>query len=106
MLDFPLFPPQASTFAFYIDALFFMLTGVSLFFTALICALIAFFSIRYRASAKVDRSNAITHSNVLELIWSVIPLIICMGFFYAGARLFYQINDPPPDAMEIYVIGK
>ena len=44
----PLFPEQASTMAGRVDALYFFLLAVSVFFSLLIAGLIVFFAIRYR----------------------------------------------------------
>src|SRR6185503_14615528 len=44
----PLFPEQASTMAGRVDALYFFLIGISIFFTLLIGALVIGFAVRYR----------------------------------------------------------
>ena len=43
---------------------------------------------------------------VLELTWTVIPFVIAMSIFIAGAYVFYNLYRPPSDTMEIYVVGK
>src|SRR6266513_659184 len=48
MDQFRLFPPQASTTSHEVDALFFALTLISLFFMAVIFLPIIFFSVKYR----------------------------------------------------------
>jgi len=45
---FPLFPPQASTFAARVDALYFFLIAISAFFSTLIATLLVVFAVRYR----------------------------------------------------------
>ena len=44
----PLVPDSASTFSSKVDALYFYLSGVTLFFTLLISGMLIFFVIRYR----------------------------------------------------------
>ena len=44
----PLFPEAASTMAGRVDALYFFLLAVSIFFSLLIAGLIVFYAIRYR----------------------------------------------------------
>ena len=44
----PLVPESASTFSWKVDALYFYLSGVTLFFALLISAVLIFFVIRYR----------------------------------------------------------
>jgi len=47
-MTFPLFPPQASTGAAQVDALYLFLTGMSLFFLALIFLPMLVFLLKYR----------------------------------------------------------
>ena len=42
----------------------------------------------------------------LETLWSAIPLVVFLVFFFWGARIFYANADPPKDALQIYVVGK
>src|SRR3954452_8821550 len=106
MWSFPLFPEQASSLARRIDYIYFALLAFALFFTTLICFLIVAFAVKYRRGSKADRSHAITHSNKLELSWVTIPSLISIGLFFWAATLFFRQFSPPPDAAEIYVVGK
>jgi cytochrome c oxidase subunit 2 len=40
------------------------------------------------------------------LTWVVIPLAIVMVIFFWGARVYFYIYRPPPDAEDLYVLGK
>src|SRR5262245_9315062 len=102
----PLFPPQASTVASRVDALYLSLVAISMFFSTLIAVLVIVFAVRYRRRAIVDRSNPPHHSTALEILWSIIPLGIAMTIFVWGALVFFHISRPPDDAMEINVVGK
>ncbi len=106
MSNIPFFPDSASTLAPRIDAVFFVLMAVSVFFTILIGFLVVFFAIRYRKGAKVDRSHAISSSFALEATWIGIPLVIVLGIFALGTQVFFEMFNPPKDATPIYVIGK
>ena len=50
----PLFPEQASTFAWQVDALYFYLIAVSVFFTVGIVVAIAFFAIKWREKERYE----------------------------------------------------
>ena len=102
----PLFPDQASTMAAHVDALYFYLVAVSAFFATLIALLVIFFAIKYRRRSPDELPRGIEGSLKLEVAWSVIPLAIAMSFFFWGARLFFAMNRPPNDALEVSVIGK
>lgn len=102
---FQLFPEQASTIARDVDALYFFLVSVAAFFTLLIGALVVTFAIRYRRNARVDRSNP-PSSNLLEIGWSIVPLVLSLVMFYWGAVVYFRMHQAPPNADEIYVVGK
>lgn len=102
----PLFPEQASTFAWQVDALYFYLIAVSIAFTIPIVAAIAFFALKYRETEKFATPEEMHGSMVLETVWSIIPFVISMTIFLGGAIIFFNQYTPPDDAMEIYVVGK
>ena len=103
---FPLFPEQASTMAGRVDALYFFLLALSAFFSVLIFTAVIVFSIKYRRRSETYRPQAILGSLALELTWSLVPLGITGIIFVWSADLFFSINRPPRDAMEVYVVGK
>jgi cytochrome c oxidase subunit 2 len=102
----PFFPDQASAMASRVDHLYFYLLAVSAFFSLLIALLVIFFAIRYRRRSEEELPTGIEGSLKLELAWTVIPLMIALSFFFWGARLFFAMNRPPNDALQVYVVGK
>jgi cytochrome c oxidase subunit 2 len=104
--DLPLFPTQASSLAGQVDGLYFYLVLVSAFFSLLIGLLVIVFAIRYRRRSESELPNGIEGSLRLELAWTLIPLAISMTFFAWGAKIFFAMNRPPNDAMQIYIVGK
>ena len=103
----PLFPEQASSFAWQIDALYFYLVLISVVFTIPIVLAIFFFAVRYREKAKYATGADIHGSLVLETTWSVIPFLVSMTIFLGGAIVFYnQYRMPDDPAMNVYVVGK
>ncbi|HXV82802.1 MAG TPA: cytochrome c oxidase subunit II [Candidatus Binatia bacterium] len=103
---FPLFPEQASTMAPRVDALFFFLIGVSAFFVTLIFVMIVFYAIKYRRRTEGDRPQAIEGNVWLEVFWSVIPLGLTMIMFVWGVVVFFDISNPPTNALEISIVGR
>ncbi len=106
MWNFPLFPDQASTNAWHVDALSFFEFAIAAFFTTLIFILIVSFAVRYRRGSKVNRSNPPLMSKSLEVFWFGVPLVLGLIMFTWGALLFYRLYEPPADALEVYVVGK
>jgi len=106
MKDFPLFPEAASTIANSVDNVYFLLLTVSAFFSILIFSLIFYFAIRYRRRRPDEIPTPILGSLRLELFWSVTPGIIALSIFAWGTTIYFRNADPPPGAMEIFVVGK
>jgi len=102
---FPLRPDQASTIARGIDHLYYFLTAVDLFFTAVIFLTIFYFAIKYRRQ-KEAKATQIEANLPLEVLWTVIPLGICALVFIWSASLFIRYSRPPEAATEIFVVGK
>jgi cytochrome c oxidase subunit II len=103
---FPVFPEQASTVASRVDALYIFLLALSAFFSILIFTAVIVFAVRYRRRSEAERPPAILGSIALELVWSLIPLAICGVIFVWSLDVFFAINRVPPQAMDIYVVGK
>ena len=104
--NFPIWPDQASEFAKEIDSIIFVLIGLTFLFTGIVATMIIFFAIRYRRGQKVDRSNPVHHSNVLELTWSIIPLVLGLAIFAWSVVPYVKVYSVPKVADEVYVVGK
>jgi cytochrome c oxidase subunit 2 len=104
--SFPLLPERASAFAGEVDALFFFIVAVTIVFTVGISIALVFFAVKYRRRSDADRPPEIHGSLVLEITWTVIPLLIVVVMFVWGAKVFFHMNRPPDDAMTVSVVGK
>jgi len=102
----PIFPEQASSFAWQVDLLYFYLIAISVAFTIPIVVAIFVFALKYREVEKYATPEEMHGSMVLETVWSIIPFVISMTIFLGGAIVYFQQYTPPDDAMEIYVVGK
>jgi cytochrome c oxidase subunit II len=100
-----LFPAEASTIAPYTDALYFFLISISLIGLVFVTILILYFSLRYRRD-KNPVATQVEGSTILEATWTIIPLALFLVVFVWGGLLYFRIYDPPPNAMNIYVVGK
>src|SRR5206468_1696230 len=73
----------------------------------LIAGLIVYFAIRYRRSVRPNPPPKTHMVRSIEVLWTVVPLVIVLGFFVWGGRLFLDVLAAgPDDAYEIYVVGK
>ena len=106
MSDFPLFPAQASTIAWQVDALYAFLLVLTVVFCLLVFGMVIIFAIKYRRRSE-DEQPEQTHGNlVLELSWTIIPLFLSLFVFLLGADVFFRIQRPPSDPLEVYAVGK
>jgi cytochrome c oxidase subunit 2 len=106
MDQFRLFPSQASSGAAQVDWLFFGLTAMLIFFCFVVFLPILYFSIRYRRGSDADRSHPSPGNNLLESGWTLFPLMISLGFFTWGAIVYYHIERPPDDSLQVQVVAK
>ena len=105
LTDFAVIPPEASTQAPQVDALLVFMTLVSLVGLVLVGLLVAGFSILYRKERN-PVATQIEGSTLLEATWTIIPLGLFLVMFVWGSVLYFRIYTPPPNAMNIYVVGK
>ena len=103
---FPLFPDSATELAREIDSLYFAALGITAFFSLLIAALVFYFATRYRRQSQDEVGKPDKGALVLEIVWSVIPLVILLGMFSWGAKIFFEARRPPGDSIEYYVTAK
>ncbi len=105
LADLALFPPAASAQAGPIDDLYWFEVIVSTIMTVLIFACIVLFAWKYRRRPGVAAVH-IEGSTPLELTWSILPFLVMLIMFAWGADLYFAAQQPPKDAMEIFVTGK
>ena len=102
----PLFPEAASTMATRVDALYFFLLGLGVFFSVLIAGLIVYYAVKFHRKTPRAIGAQLRGNLVVELVWTVVPLLITIVIFVWGAELFYAMSRPPGDSLDIYVVAK
>jgi cytochrome c oxidase subunit II len=100
LTNFSLYPPQASTIAPQMDALYFFMVLVSLIGLTIVILLITAFSIMYRQK-KHPIPIQIEGSTMLEATWTIIPLGLFLIMFVWGALIYFRVYTPPANAMNI-----
>jgi len=105
--NLPLFPEQASTIAGRVDALYFFLVGVSLFFTLVIFIAVVYFAVKYHHKTDEPHAPHLVADNLrLEIIWTVVPLALTLVLFFWGASVYFSMSRAPDNALEIFVVGR
>ncbi|MBT6121323.1 cytochrome c oxidase subunit II [bacterium] len=101
------FSEPISTFAAQVDSLFYFILVISIILFFAIGFVMFWFMIKYkRSETRPEASGQLTHNNLLEISWTVIPTILCLFVFYWGYKDFLTMSIPPVDAMEIRVTGQ
>ncbi|HYF52357.1 MAG TPA: cytochrome c oxidase subunit II [Planctomycetota bacterium] len=100
------FPPQGSSFARGIDSLFYFILIVSAIFFVIIIAVTLACLAKYTRKPGVRADVTFTHSNFLELAWTIIPSLLLIPMFWYGFTGFLEVHSPPKDCYEISVTAK
>ncbi|HEX4924719.1 MAG TPA: cytochrome c oxidase subunit II transmembrane domain-containing protein, partial [Bdellovibrionales bacterium] len=94
-------PPQASTYASGVDAVYSFVLWASLFSGIIMLGGMFYFLVKYRRRTNNDKTAYITHNHTLEFLWSFIPLVLFMAIFAWGAWVYYEQRAMPENALEI-----
>lgn len=106
LLQVPIMPEQASTFAWEVDLFYLALWLLTLFFSLAIGIAIFVFAIQYRRKKADEIPEQVEGAMVLEITWTVIPFIMALGIFAWGAKIYYNMYTDPKEVLEIFVTGK
>lgn len=99
-------PPQSSTIAGEVDALFNFVLYASIVFFLIVVLGAAYFVFRYRKRGQDQLDTAPSHNTKMELAWTIIPVILVFTVFFWGFRVFLKMHVAPKDAIEIKVTAQ
>ena len=98
-------PPQGSAYAGEVDFVYMGIFWLCAVMFVGIAGAAAYFSWRYRfRPGRVTQHD--THNTKLEIIWTVAPLILCIGIFFWGLNGWVKYAVAPGEAMEIQITAK
>ncbi len=92
--------PVMSEIVWFHGLLLWIITAIALF----VLGLMIFVMIRFRASRNPTPSRT-AHNTLLEVIWTVVPILILVFIAIPSFRLLYFENRTPEAAMTLKVIG-
>src|SRR5262245_47761615 len=100
MMDkFSLWPVQASSFAWKIDAVYLFTIALCLFCGIGVFLAVIYFVVKYRRRSDDEIPEQIEGNMPLEIFWSVAPLGIAMVLFFWGTMLFFELSSPPAESL-------
>jgi cytochrome c oxidase subunit 2 len=103
-LDF--LPPTASTYADGLNDFFWVMVAVCGTVAAGIAIFILYCAIKYRRRNPDELPKQINGNHKVEATWTLIPLVIFLGMFGWGAKTYFDVEEPPPNTINIYVVAK
>lgn len=95
----------ASNFAADVDKTFLFIISIALFFLIGITATMIIFAVRYNRK-RHPKAVQIKDNIILEITWTIVPLILVLFMFYFGYNAFIPQRKIPKDAMPVKVISK
>jgi cytochrome c oxidase subunit II len=98
-------PQNASNFVAGYDRAFILTMGVSLFFLIGLTIVMLVFIFKYK---KEKHPKAIQNegSNLLEILWTVIPLALVLIMFYFGWMGWRPMKRPPKEGLHVKAIAR
>jgi cytochrome c oxidase subunit 2 len=105
-MNFPIWPDEASKVAHQTDLLYWALILLSAATVLVVFVPMIYFLFKYRRGKSADRTPVELPQMKMELTWTTIPIIVFTGLFAWGANVYWTIERPPREAMEVKVVGK
>ncbi|HQR06665.1 MAG TPA: cytochrome c oxidase subunit II [Gemmatales bacterium] len=100
-------PVQGSEVAAETDVHFYFIYWLNVFFFVAISAVLVYFCVKYRRKTPDQKPlPAPSHNTVLELVWSILPTLVCIALFYVGFIVYQDLMEPPPETFKINVVGQ
>ncbi len=80
------------------------ITVLIVIITVFVLALLVIICVRFNAKANPVASKT-THHTMLEIIWTVVPIVILVGIALPSLRLHYFMGEVPKAEMTLKVVG-
>jgi cytochrome c oxidase subunit II len=106
MNSLDLLPPTASAYASQLNDFFWVMVAICGLVAGGIAVFIIYCTIKYRRRSPTELPPQISGNLKAETSWTVVPLIIFLGMFGWGAKTYFDVEQPPPDTLNIWVVGK
>lgn len=104
--NFRLFPDSASTISHEVDWFFWAMVIVCGAMSIFVAAMIVYSAIRYHRKHENEMGDQTRNNIPLEVTWTVVPAICFVFMFLWGAKMYFDLQRPPDNAIPIYVVGK
>ncbi len=100
------FPDSASTVSGEVDLFFICMLILCGVVAIGIAGFLIYSAIRYHRRSENEMGDQTRNNVPAEVAWTVIPFVLFMGMFGWGAKMYFDIERPPDDAISMYVVAK
>jgi cytochrome c oxidase subunit II len=96
-----------SNFSSEFNWLFWVMVALCGTVATAIAAVVVYSAVRYHRKRENELPPHLPTDDVrLETAWTVIPFVLFLGMFTWGTKMYFDIERPPDDALQVYVIAK
>ncbi|MFO0753852.1 MAG: cytochrome c oxidase subunit II [Thermodesulfovibrionales bacterium] len=88
-----------------VELSFLIVVGTCIVLLSLITFLIILFLVKYNKRRHPHPAEVKEH-RALEIVWTVVPILIVLGLFYAGWADFDYLRTPPENSLPVKVTGR
>jgi cytochrome c oxidase subunit II len=97
---------SASSVSGEVDFFFWLMVALCGTVTTGIAVFLIYSAIRYRRKHENEMGDQIRTYIPAEATWIILPFFLFMGMFAWGAKLYFDIERPPDNALSMYAVGK
>ncbi len=101
-----LLPPTASAYADELNDFFWVMVALCALVAVGIAVFIVYCAVRYRRRGPNELPEQIQGNNRLEWTWTIVPAVLFLGMFGWGAKTYFDVEEPPPNTLNVWVVGK
>jgi cytochrome c oxidase subunit II len=71
-----------------------------------LAGLVVVYVVRYRRGRPAPRLAHRENEERAEALWTLVPLVIFVGLFVWGGKIYLDMSSPPSDALDIHAVAK
>ena len=100
------FPDTGSSIASEVNFLFVLMVLVCTAVALGIAAFVIYSAVRYHRKHENHMGEPLRYNIPAETAWTVLPFLFFMGMFGWGAKLYFDIERPPDNTLNMYAVGR
>lgn len=100
------FPDSASSVSGEVNLFYILMVILCTTVATAIAVVLIYSAIRYRRKNENEMGSQIRNYIPAETAWIVIPFIFFMAMFVWGAKLYFRIERPPDNTINMYVVAR